>query len=816
MTAPSDHRLQEALTQTILHLSRGCETAEDALNYLISRAFLDFSVRRSCIEVGEVCRSSIGHDRISWVWHGDRTQHRCELGPPDLIIPAPGGQRDVDIQSVRGCEIWLREPRRQPQSADPQEVLDRARSWQEWQLQVLNTLAIAHQPGLHAQLLHRTIELLAAHEAPDTRLANVDALLATARRTSHAHPTALGPFMREAASFVIDRPETFTQSNPIIDRLAEHLRHLSLASVLDALLGRETASTLPPGTTATATGQRSELTAWTGWWIQAHRRISAKEEPTTGPEGVEHSQGLISRILARRYAQASEDTTDAMHDFLAPKAINVHTRLRLWLLWKTADTIARWLRRPERRAHHWKGLEAYAWLMRETLRELAFGDRATFRIDADRLRVALARLVAVHALKVVGLDPALLLEQHLDTTAAPGGPDYAARAGVAQHTLEVYLAGHFILDTRYGDEGVSTVAGLLAGSGHGQGSEGAQRLLLQSFSLAALFHDSERTSLAGRRASPPSYVRLAPDLAAELDAAHARQREVGSRILAQAVTDLHNASLFASSPEQKALYRWLERLPVDGRGVHDVLSAWGLLAQARAVGHEHHPALGPALRAILLHEADGVVVDGAQDPAALVLVLCDTLFEWDPAPPPSRGSRALAHASAVLASDVGAYRSNALEIDWAGRSWGPDGPRVQGPHLHFHVHLWPDLGRDGEVPLVWLAATQNLLRIRWGDSTSNSGPQIRLSIRSDAGARAWLDAAAGRLGGPAQAGLIEILRSLRDKQLRPGDRRRCVHWSGTADEEVVTLTLLGESLWTGDIRACFPELRRHLQATRPR
>ncbi|MEZ4466049.1 MAG: hypothetical protein R3F43_16750 [bacterium] len=641
---------------------------EGTLNQLITRAFFDFGVRRAIIRVGVVRRSSTGKDTITWVWKGgDPVDLHAEFGAADLVIPVPDGQRDIPIQSVACCQVWLREPRPQAESAAPEDVLACARQWQEWQLQVLNILAIAHQPALHAQLLGRTIELLAAHEAPETRLANVDELLLAARNTSHSQEAALRRFMREAARFVIDRPEAFPNSGDIISGLSGRLENHPLAGVLDALLDRDQASRLPPPPGSTAGGHRSELTAWTGWWLQAHRRIARREVPPAAAMGVARCRDLISRILARRYAHDGADATGVMHDFLAPQAINVHTRLRLWLLWKTADTLARWIRRDERRAHHWQGLEAYAWLMRETLRELAFGDRATFRVDTDRLRLALARLVSVHALKVVGLDPGLLIEQHLDAIAAPGGADYATRAGVAQHTLEVYLAGHFILDTSYGATG--SIAGLLAGGGHGHGSDGAKRLLLQSFSLAALFHDNERTSLAGRQVSAPRHVQLTPDFAAEVESAHARQREIGARMLAQAVTDLRNASLFASSLEQKALYRWLERLPVDGRGVHDVLSAWGLLAQARAVGHDEHPALAPALRAILLHEADGVIVDGTQDPAALVLVLCDTLFEWDPAPPPTRGSRALAHASAILASDVGAYRSNALEVDWDGRSW---------------------------------------------------------------------------------------------------------------------------------------------------
>lgn len=771
-------------------------------------------------------------------------------------------------------------------------------------LRTLNLLSLVHWADLAAHLQVHTDEIIVLNEPVDVRLASLldslDSLnelprwQGTDRRLANQLESAASQFALEVA---VADPAIQPALAEQLRRLVPHLR-VQEAALLSAIAGAGFVSLgVPPGDlqppapaqnpplnqgvtppvpeatpapeAEASPGQAPHpapiapetidhnLLWWLAWWGQIHERIrqaaaaETPQQPDRWPELsaaaalVPRSASLLSALLPQLFQGA--------HSALPERAATVHSRLRLWLLWRMAPTVAAWMGREASRlrAHHRRGLEAYAWLMRESLRELYCGHRGTYRFSPDRLRAALCEVVSMHALKVVELDPALLIGQYLEQLGRGEGParDYHQQAGQTQHTLEVYLAGHFILDTHVADAptsptGLRTVADLVVAL-QPEALPERRSALRKAFSLAALFHDHASRALGGLR------LPELPGTPASTQAIFRKVQEDHGRALVELIdharAGVEAQDLFLPSLQRDRLRAWLAALGPQDRGAHDLLSAWSLIERTRdhRLSAEGEATLKAALRAILLHEAPGVPIDGREDPAALVLVLADTLFDWELT---RNTSTTYTYNPGLLAGDLPAFRARARDVSWERRTWVHGQPPGYGTHaedndtgtdikesarardpslprLTFTVELRSDAIDAGLACADWLVAIQNLTRV---DARIPNGSDrgvalfgVQFKHRQPAtGPTSWLslDRAKEALRHPTQGALIELFRVVEVNQSAeaatagpsPGSSLRYVPPRAKGDPETLIIPLDGQMIWTRDIRPGLKALKEAL------
>lgn len=277
-----------------------------------------------------------------------------------------------------------------------------------------------------------------------------------------------------------------------------------------------------------------------------------------------------------------------------------------------------------------------AYVLRESLRFACFGERPDYFFHAPTFTAALQVLIARHAHDVVGLPSGCAVGTLLNSIAKDGGVNQVFAAEHFQHVTEIYIAGHYMLSLRLDAQAAAeerrymhgwTLAEALMGAEHSYPDKAAVRSCLQAFSLAALFHDVDHLFL------PASAARQTMALGDEtlllsLDRLSDARHEAVKKEAQGWVAELLSAGYLGS--EDQKLRTWMEGMPQQCSPHHGVLSAWCLHRLGVAQDKDFQRSLRMAVRAVLMHYAIAVQIQADHDPVAVLLLLCDEVFEWDP------------------------------------------------------------------------------------------------------------------------------------------------------------------------------------------
>ena len=438
-----------------------------------------------------------------------------------------------------------------------------------------------------------------------------------------------------------------------------------------------------------------------------------------------------------------------------------------------------------------------AFAVRELLRRALFCRHGAYREATADVLEALGRLVAGHAVRELGLPADLELESHLaELGRARGGdgPDDALLH--LQHVIEVYCGALALLSHRGADPNLGSLAHRLLGADPRNRKQAAA--LRRAVGLAALFHD------AGMRVSSGG-AGLRSGAGDALGAWRAARQAAERDLLAHCAHALQDSGV-ADRGEDADLDAQLELLHDRGEAHHAVTGAWMLDRRLRACVGLDPEALRGASRAVLLHSLPRTRIRVADDPAAAVLVLCDELFDWEPASPVRADSREPG-GGRLGAHRPGRYRGLRVPLAFVDGHLVVTGP---GPGWAVEARLPPPTPHGPPPFHTWLAVAQDLARIDWGAETGFS-PEVRI-------VSPWLVVGAQRVSvhkvlrkvllGDAAIPGAEPLRRWLDGALDAAESER-------RGEDVLVVRPLAERLYRDDVRVLFPEIDvRYRQALR--
>jgi hypothetical protein len=460
--------------------------------------------------------------------------------------------------------------------------------------------------------------------------------------------------------------------------------------------------------------------------------------------------------------------------------------LRLWFCGELAR-VACGREKPEDWSR-WQLWAHLAYVIRETLRSLAYGRRTDYKFQPLELAVALRTVVEHHAIHVVGLpsDPDIraLLHEVSQMNAADG---YLFAAGHLQHVLEVYIAGQFLCDIDISLEGATwTMEDILASRSSWQPGKLSRHEFRKAFSLAALLHDIGRLLLP--RSSQPAarWGRVDSILLRELVQVNCGLQGAVGHLTEHCADELRRQGYFDPHAEP-AIEDWIAERLRRKEADPALVSAWFLHRLCQNVEGLQNSTMKQAVRAVLLHRLVTQPIQVDNDPAAALLVTCDQIFTWNVVPgglPPGEAGhsiQALAadlKPSASLFRRIELYRGGsqsrrlALEQDLkTGRLWGRIPEEALGGSQPAWKHSWPHFvlelrePESLETPVywIWLSLAQNLGRIVCSGKR-NWAPVVTIRSRLIEG----------------QATTLDLLRRIADRSsLRPALER----WLDTVAKE---------------------------------
>jgi hypothetical protein len=323
--------------------------------------------------------------------------------------------------------------------------------------------------------------------------------------------------------------------------------------------------------------------------------------------------------------------------------------LRIWFcteLWQAIDSEAK-RKLDDIPARERKRLYCdLAYVVRESLRGMLYGERSEFRFQPVNLSTALQTLVEQHAVWVLELPQELELWgilREIGSISIGGGPFYAA--GHLQHVLEMYICGAWFCSIKIHDRDGDvkgpfhgySICEILAGGGAWRPAEGKQIELQRAFGLAVLLHDIGVLLF-------PFWPQRAEDLAKVDGAARKRLKAIRGamnhsveQILSMCERELIESGIFDPAKETK-IHEWIEECCEAGQADHSLLGAWYMVRVARSAPRLLSSVVRQAARAILFHGINTQEIRTNEDPAAALLVLCDELIVWrqNHEPPPPR------------------------------------------------------------------------------------------------------------------------------------------------------------------------------------
>lgn len=360
-----------------------------------------------------------------------------------------------------------------------------------------------------------------------------------------------------------------------------------------------------------------------------------------------------------------------------------------------------------------------AFATRELLRRVVFGRQADYREATSDLLEALAHLVAHHAedhLQLPGeLELAPLLAR-IGTTGPRGATGHALQH--LEHVIEVYIGAQALLSMGLPDtEPGTTLAHLLTGAIAGQ--EDKADGLRREVALAAVYHDTGLLLPSGALGPErPSDADDEPGLAA-LGRYRRSRNEASKALLSACAAALRDQQVLSQDPTDPLGQR-IDALASRGDAHHAVTGAWYLVERLARVERVPGTVRTQAARAVLLHSLAATRIDARKDAAGAILVLCDELFDWEPAlttlgPP---GSRRTARSR---------YRSVRFPIRFDAAAPTPSGLVAVLDEGDWVVDAALPAPTPTAVPVWhgWLVLAQDLGRIDW-DGAARFRPVLRL------------------------------------------------------------------------------------------
>lgn len=368
-----------------------------------------------------------------------------------------------------------------------------------------------------------------------------------------------------------------------------------------------------------------------------------------------------------------------------------------------------------------------AYVLREGLRFLCFGyqknedqRRPYYYFDTGRYAAALRTVITYHAGCYVG-SLAPTIAEYLQRVVSTDGLTPYASAGHLQHILEIYMAGVFMLSVRIeGRPGEPTIAEALRGAERRDPKLFEQ--CLQAFILAALFHDVGHLFLPRIKQDIPELGLRSEPLRGDLKE-FAGGLAQSSRVFARKCVDL-----LRDYGDDGPLAAWLDaQLQSPG---HSLISAYYLarILEGREIDAWVRRS---AIRAIMLHDALALKLSADDDPIAALLVLCDELFEWDPAQPITPGSPG--KSLQVIAPEVPSHepRDRWISVEHPQSMQGLEvwvtlaEPQDSSRWPRVRIHLQGPQRLAVPVHQLWLRKSANLGRIV--RARSGFGPVVSMT-----------------------------------------------------------------------------------------
>jgi len=466
-------------------------------------------------------------------------------------------------------------------------------------------------------------------------------------------------------------------------------------------------------------------------------------------------------------------------------------------------------------AARWRWRAHVAYVLREGLRFLAFADRPDFVFQPAALSAALRTIVERHATSIAcvpsGYDVRRLLLEVAEVTRAQ---DYHFATEYLQHTLDVYIAGHFLCSIQLVDGRAEpklnawTIGEVLASpTGVKPGSE-VTADFLRTFSLVALFHDVGMVLF-------PSPARNVRKLCGGDKTLEADLGRVGESLL-QAGIELSQLCLETlkqggdlDSNVANAYQQWTRAQGEGGEPDHGLLGAYYFKRVSEKL-RKQMPGIKDVLRAIVLHGMPCHCIEVGNDPAAALLSLCDELFEWEPQMAAVPAPNAIGRSPHVMAVDIKPNLSRAARIKIHGVTCGyDDRTRSIQCMLAIDDGDWPVFDVELRHPehlgvtvySVWLSMGQKVARL--GASPLGFSPRLNLTatvLSPELRTREVLFEVLRQTNLPISGELLEWLRDDRRFDSREEPMR-----------EVVYLRALNAPLSFKDMRASFPDLDREIE-----
>ena len=600
------------------------------------------------------------------------------------------------------------------------------------------------------------------------------------------------------------------------------------AAIVGVVPGIPAAGVIPaglPDETRQSVLELAQLAFWSSVHQETLARLRADQLAISDPDWeawrrrIQAALANLQRVLQNRFRH--EDGSSLRVKLLP-------AWLRLWFCGELLRVASK-REEPE----DWGRLQLWAhlaYVIRETLRSLAYGRRTDYKFQPIELAVALRTVVEHHAIHVVGLpsDPDIraLLHEVSQINSADG---YLFAAGHLQHVLEVYIAGQFLCDVDISLNGTTwTIEEILSSRSSWQPGKLSRHEFRKAFGLAALLHDIGRLLLPRLSQPAARWGQVDPILLRELAQASYGLQDVVGHLTEHCADELRKEGYFDSHAEP-AIEAWiaerLERRETDPA----LVSAWFLHRLCQNIEGLQNSTIKQAVRAVLLHRLVTQPIQVDNDPAAALLVTCDQIFTWNVAqggPLPSEAGhsiQALAadlKPSASLFRRIELYRGGsqsprlALEQDLkTGRLWGripeeaPSGSQPAWKHSwpHFVLELREPESLETPVYWIWLSLAQNLGRIvRSGKR--NWAPVVTIRSRLTEGQATTLDLLRRIADRSSLRPALERWLDTVVKESRYSDLKEKVSADFSDRFEEIILSPLDRLLHRGDISDIFPEL----------
>lgn len=308
------------------------------------------------------------------------------------------------------------------------------------------------------------------------------------------------------------------------------------------------------------------------------------------------------------------------------------TAVRNWLhVWLVLDLVNTKAALNVTRQKKRELLIAIAFVLREGIRYELHCRTPGFTLDWSTLTQVRQDLVVAHALAKNETLRDFGLECHLRNMEASGSGRWNGE-GHQAHILDVYILGNFLLDLCVGEptqpiETLTPMSRIIAGAGPQR-----QQDLRAAFCLAALFHDAGMLMfplLAHPESSPIEQMKAIGEtykiIQSKIDGAAAS-------LVNKCIDELSSDRYFDVTEPWEP---WLERQKSSRRPEHELLGAWFLQRACQNATGLQPEVIRAAVRATLLHGAQGIQVDASKDATAALLMFCDELCDWYPAHKPS-------------------------------------------------------------------------------------------------------------------------------------------------------------------------------------